>query len=92
MILIFKKLNFIHYKALKIINRRSIYCSLSDISTNIETLFERADTWKIIKGAFINNNELVIELSHDFTEMKIIQKITILCRDLALILNIVQSK
>ena len=54
----FNTLNIIQNKAIKIVNRKSIYSSLHEINTDIEDLNDRFDILnkKYIRDAIINNN------------------------------------
>jgi hypothetical protein len=67
----FNTLNIIQNKAIKIVNRKSIYSSLHEINTDIEDLNDRFDILnkKYIRNAIINNNELVKEACFDYLEV-----------------------
>jgi hypothetical protein len=81
----FNKLNTIQNKAIKIINRMSIYSSSSVIKTSIENLEERFNNLNVryfIK-AIQNDNEIIKELLDDFKQFplnRIITQDTILCK------------
>ena len=64
-------LNIIQNKAIKIINRKSIYSSLNEINADIGDLNERFDNLnkKYIRIAIINNNELVKEACFYYLEV-----------------------
>jgi hypothetical protein len=64
----FEKINIIQNKAIKIINKKSIYSSLSDIDTEIINLAERFNylNLKYFTNALVNNNELITELWSDY--------------------------
>jgi hypothetical protein len=66
----FNKLNIIQRKAIKIIQRKSIYSSMSEINTDIIDLTERFDelNTKYFTNVYINNNELVKEACNDYIE------------------------
>ena len=53
---------------MKILNRKSLYSSLSDIDTQIIKLENRFDNLNIkyFENALINNNELIRELWSDY--------------------------
>jgi hypothetical protein len=57
----FEKLNIIQGKSIKIMQRKSIYSSMSEINTDIIDLTERFDelNTKYFTNSYINNNELV---------------------------------
>jgi hypothetical protein len=81
----FDKLNIIQNKAIKIINRKSIFSSLSDINTGIISLTERFNKLnvKYFENALLNNNELIRELWSDYkfyTTNRAISRSTILCK------------
>jgi hypothetical protein len=95
----FDKLNIIQNKAIKIINRKSIFSSLSDIDTGIISLTERFNKLnvKYFENALLNNNELIRELWSDYnfyTTNRAISRPTILCKykDLNKILEIVKKR
>jgi hypothetical protein len=81
----FNKLNSIQNKAVKIINRKSIYSSSSLIKTSIENLEERFNNLNVryfIK-ATQNDNEIIKELLNDYKQFslnRIIKQDTILCK------------
>jgi hypothetical protein len=81
----FNKLNSIQNKAVKIINRKSIYSSSSLIKTSIENLEERFNNLNVryfIK-AIQNDNEIIKELLDDYKQFslnRIITQDTILCK------------
>ncbi len=77
------KLNVIQNKALKIINKKSVYTSMSKITTDIESLNNRADKLnrKYFENAFWNNNILIKDLCQELIDMKTHQsQNTILCK------------
>ncbi len=81
----FNKMNIIQKKSIKIINRKPIYTSMTDIDSNIENLYDRFDTLNknYLINAINNNNELVIELCSDFLDLvkhRIQKQCTILCK------------
>jgi hypothetical protein len=81
----FNKLNTIQNKAIKIINRKSIYSSSLLIKTSIENLEERFNNLNVryfIK-ATQNDNEIIKELLNDYKQFslnRIIKQDTILCK------------
>ena len=64
----FKRLNIIQNKSIKIINRKSIYCSSNELITEIEALNERFDhlNKKYLINSIKRENELICELWNDF--------------------------
>ena len=64
----FGKISIIQSKATKIINKKSIYSSLSEIETSIIDLMARFDNLnvKYLKKALDSNNELIQELWSDY--------------------------
>ena len=81
----FEKKNIIQNKAIKIINKKSIYSSLSDIDTEIINLAERFNylNLKYFTNALVNNNELITELWSDYqsyTTSRATSHPTILCK------------
>jgi hypothetical protein len=79
------KLNIIQNKAIKIINKKSIYSSLSDIDTEIINLAERFNylNLKYLTNALVNNNELITELwsnYQSYTTSRATSHPTILCK------------
>ena len=81
----FKNLNTIQNKAIKIINRKSIYSSLSEINTSIESLTDRFNELnkRYLIKAITNNNEIILELWNDYKEFSLSREIkqpTILCK------------
>ena len=62
------KLNIIQNKAIKIINRKSIYSRTSDINSAIENLEDRFNVLNIryFQKAILNENEIIIELINDY--------------------------
>ena len=80
----FKNLNTIQNKAIKIIKRKSIYSSLSEINTSIESLTDRFNELnkRYLIKAITNNNEIILELWNDYKEFSLSREIkqpTILC-------------
>jgi hypothetical protein len=63
----FKRLNIIQNKSIKIINRKSIYCSSNELITEIEALNERFDhlNIKYLINSIKRENELICELWND---------------------------
>ena len=79
------KINIIQNKAIKIINKKSIYSNLSEIETSIKDLMVRFDNLnvKYLKKALDSNNELIQELWSDYksyTTNSAIRNQTILCK------------
>jgi hypothetical protein len=61
----------IQNKSIRIINRKSIFSSINEISTDIEPLCNRFDSQnkKYLFKAIKNRNELVVELSTDYLNL-----------------------
>ena len=81
----FNKLNISQKKAIKIINRKSIYSSSSEIETNIENLEDRFNNLNLryFLKAIQNDNELIKELLDEYKEFstnRIIKQDTIICK------------
>jgi hypothetical protein len=64
-------MNIIQKKSIKIINRKPIYTSMTEIDLDIENLYDRFDTLNknYLIHAIHNKNELVIVLCSDFLDL-----------------------
>jgi hypothetical protein len=81
----FNKMNIIQKNSIKIINRKPIYTSMTEIDPDIENLYDRFDTLNknYLINAIKNKNELVIELCSDFLDLvkhRIQKQCTNLCK------------
>ena len=81
----FNKINIIQNKAIKIINRKPIFTSMSEIVTSIENLTDRFDTLNTnyLRSSIVNKNDLITELCNEYLELPVHRnnkKNTILCK------------
>ena len=69
----FNKINIIQNKAIKIINRKPIFTSMSEIVTSIENLTDRFDTLNsnYLRSAIVNKNDLITELCNEYLELPV---------------------